>query len=66
VAQDSEGPYAWGDCELNPASRQVFRGGKLVELTAKEYALLAFFISRRGCALTRDAILDAVWALRSS
>jgi DNA-binding response OmpR family regulator len=51
----------WGDCELNLSSHKLFRQGKEIELTAKEFALLAYFVSRRGCALTRDEILDAVW-----
>ncbi len=32
-----------------------------VELTAKEYALLAFFAKRPGRALARNDILDGVW-----
>ena len=32
-----------------------------VELTAKEFRLLEFFVKRAGRALTRDSILDAVW-----
>jgi len=54
---------SWGDCELNLTARKFFRDGAEVELTSKEFALLAHFVSRRGCALTRDAILDAVWGL---
>ena len=51
----------WGDCELNLVAHKLFRNGKEVELTAKEFALLRYLVSRRGCALTRDEILDAVW-----
>lgn len=61
VTQDQHGPVAWGDCELHPKSRRLFRKGRLVDLTAREYALLAYFVSRRGSALARDTILDAVW-----
>jgi DNA-binding response OmpR family regulator len=32
-----------------------------MELTVKEFGLLACFVSRRGRALTRDDILNAVW-----
>src|ERR1700730_15170462 len=32
-----------------------------VELTAKEFKLLSYMATRRGCALTRDDILNAVW-----
>jgi len=32
-----------------------------VDLTTKEFAVLAYFASRPGCALSRDVILNAVW-----
>jgi DNA-binding response OmpR family regulator len=51
----------FGEFELNLAAHKLFRNGKEVELTAKEFRLLAYFVSRRGCALTRDDILNAVW-----
>lgn len=51
----------WGDLEIDPAAREVHRGGKLVELTFKEFELLRLLCSRRGVALTRDEILHAVW-----
>jgi DNA-binding response OmpR family regulator len=50
------GPY-----ELNLAAHKLFRDGKPVELTAKEFKLLSYMAMRRGCALTRDDILNAVW-----
>jgi len=51
----------FGEFELNVAAHKLFRDGKEVELTAKEFRLLAYFLSRRGCALTREDILNAVW-----
>src|SRR5262249_5471744 len=42
-------------------AHKLFRAGREIELTAKEFSLLAHFVQRRGCALTRDDILDAVW-----
>jgi DNA-binding response OmpR family regulator len=51
----------FGDCELDLRARRVRRGGADVELTAKEFALLAYFAARPGCALSRDVILNAVW-----
>jgi len=51
----------FGEFELNLAAHKLFRNGKEVELTAKEFGLLAYFIARRGRALTRDDILNAVW-----
>ncbi len=49
------------DFELNLTSRRLFRAGREIELTTKEFGLLAFLLDRRGGALTRDQILDAVW-----
>ena len=51
----------FGDMELDLSARTLRRRGEAVELTAKEFRLLAYFASRRGCALSRDAILNAVW-----
>jgi DNA-binding response OmpR family regulator len=56
-----ETTVAFGDCEIDLAARRCRRSGADVELTAKEFALLAYFASRPGCALPRDVILGAVW-----
>ncbi len=50
-----------GDLALDPASRRVTRSGVPIELTAKEFALLEYFIRRRGEVLTRSRILEHVW-----
>jgi DNA-binding response OmpR family regulator len=39
----------------------VRRAGKPVELSAKEFALLVYFISHPAETLSRDRLLDAVW-----
>jgi len=51
----------FGECEIDLVAHRVRRGGADVELTAKEYALLAFFAGHPGRALSRALILDAVW-----
>ena len=51
----------FGECEIDTTARRVRRQGSEVALTAKEYALLAFFAAHPGRALPRDLILDAVW-----
>ena len=53
--------FRFGDYELNLAAHKLFRAGREIELTAKEFGLLSYFVERRGCALTRDDILNAVW-----
>jgi len=53
--------FQFGDFVLNMDSRQLLRRGKDVELTPKEFKLLALFLKRSGCALTREEILKQVW-----
>jgi heavy metal response regulator len=51
------------DLTLDPASRQVSRAGRPIELTAREYALLEFFLRNRGRVLSRAQIAEHVWGL---
>jgi DNA-binding response OmpR family regulator len=53
----------FGDCEINLRARTFRRAGTEVDLTSKEFALLAYFVTRPGCALSRDVILNAVWGI---
>jgi DNA-binding response OmpR family regulator len=54
---------AIGDISLDRESREVTVDGQAVELTAKEFDLLAFFIANVGVVLSRDLLLDRVWGL---
>jgi len=49
------------DLVLNPATREVTRGGGRVDLTAKEYALLEYLMRHAGRVLTRPMIAEHVW-----
>jgi len=51
----------FGEFELNLGAHKLFRQGREVELTAKEFRLLEYFASHPGRALTRDTILNGVW-----
>jgi heavy metal response regulator len=51
------------DLALNPATREVRRAGRRIELTAKEYALLEFFLRRQGQVLSRPVIAQHVWGV---
>ncbi len=51
------------DLILNPATREVTRGGQRLDLTAKEYALLEYFMRNVGRVLTRPMIAEHVWNL---
>ena len=50
-----------GDVSLDPGRHEVRRAGERVELTAKEFALLATLMQRPGQVFTRSVLLDAVW-----
>jgi DNA-binding response OmpR family regulator len=49
------------DVVLDPATREVTRGGKSIALTATEYRLLEFLMRRAGRAASRSAIIEGVW-----
>ena len=51
----------FGDFRLNLGARRLTQSGEEVELSPKEFNLLVYFSERRGRALTRDDILNAVW-----
>ncbi|MCS6951287.1 MAG: response regulator transcription factor [Bryobacterales bacterium] len=50
-----------GDLELDRPRRQVRLRGRPVALTATEFRLLEYLMSRPGVVFTRDQLLDAVW-----
>jgi len=51
------------DLSLDPSSREVVRGGRRITLTAREYALLEYFLRNAGRVLTRPMIAQHVWGL---
>jgi DNA-binding response OmpR family regulator len=53
--------YEFADYTLDLTAHKLFKQGAEIDLTAKEFRLLEFFVRRPGRALTRDGILDAVW-----
>jgi DNA-binding response OmpR family regulator len=53
--------YRFSDVEINIRSNEVRRAGTLVDLSAKEFALLAYFVSHPAETLSRNRLLDAVW-----
>ena len=52
---------AYADLELDEDTRDVWRAGRLVELTATEYRLLHYLLANARRVLTRDQILEHVW-----
>ncbi len=56
-----DGPLAAADVELDRAARAVTVGGEPVELTSREFDLLAALLSHAGVVLSRDRLLELVW-----
>ncbi|HTH50158.1 MAG TPA: response regulator transcription factor [Candidatus Limnocylindria bacterium] len=49
------------DLEIDRLTQQVRRGGKRIELTSKEYALLEYLATHSGRVLSRTMIIEHVW-----
>lgn len=60
-ASESPGILQVEDLILNPATRDVTRGGQRIDLTLKEYALLEYLMRHNGRVLTRPMISEHVW-----
>jgi two-component system alkaline phosphatase synthesis response regulator PhoP len=53
--------YRFGDVVVDFRRMEVTRGGRAIELSAREFKLLRYFIGHRGATLSRDALLAEVW-----
>ena len=52
---------AFGDLEVDVAAHEVRRGGRPIELTRTEFALLELFLRNPSQVLTRTVIFERVW-----
>jgi two-component system, OmpR family, response regulator len=52
-----------GDLRLDPATRQVWRGGTEIGLSAREFSLLETFMRRPGQVFSQTQLLEAAWDL---
>jgi two-component system, OmpR family, response regulator len=59
--QDAARRLAFEDLELDEETREVRRGGRLVELTPTEFSLLRYLMVNAGRVLSKAQILDHVW-----
>jgi DNA-binding response OmpR family regulator len=50
-----------GDIELDPARRQLTRGGRAIELARKEFAVLEALMSSNGATVSAEELLERVW-----
>ena len=53
--------YRFGDISVDFRRAEVVKAGRTLELSAREFKLLKYFIEHRGAALTRDELLNEVW-----
>ena len=58
---NNDGIITVGDIRMDKNAHEVFVGDKPIELSFKEFELLAYFIENQGIALSRERILNNVW-----
>ena len=61
TSEASQEVLRFADLELDPGTREVRRGGKRIELTRTEFALLELFMTNPRQVLTRSIIFERVW-----
>jgi len=57
--------YSFGEVAVDFRKAEVTRGGQPIELSAREFLLLKYFIEHREATLTRDELLNEVWGYHS-
>lgn len=62
AAHAGKEPLTFADLVLDPITQEVFRNGKALSLTRREYQLLEHFMRHPRQVLTREAIFESVWA----
>ena len=60
-APSASGALSFADLRLDPATREVFRGSRPVDLTRREFELLETFLRHPRQALSREQLLAQVW-----
>jgi len=50
-----------GDIRLDPATRRVSRGDTVIDVTAREFAVLEYLLRHRGQVVSKREVLDGVW-----
>jgi two-component system alkaline phosphatase synthesis response regulator PhoP len=57
--------YRFGDVVVDMRRAEVTRGGEHLDLSAREFLLLKYFVEHRGATITRDELLNEVWGYQS-
>jgi two-component system alkaline phosphatase synthesis response regulator PhoP len=55
----------FGDISVDFRKAEVAKAGKLLDLSAREFKLLRYFVEHRGATLSRDELLNEVWGYNS-
>ena len=58
---EDDGVLRVANLTINPATREVRRGGREIDLTAKEFDLLEFMARNHRRVLSRDLLLSQIW-----
>jgi two-component system alkaline phosphatase synthesis response regulator PhoP len=53
--------FRFGDIAIDFRRAEVTKAGQQLDLSAREFKLLRYFVEHRGAALTRDELLNEVW-----
>ncbi|MFY9823788.1 MAG: response regulator transcription factor [Thermoanaerobaculia bacterium] len=53
--------YRFGDVDIDFRRHEARKGGEAIDLSPREFQLLAYFIQHRGEIVTRETLLDTVW-----
>ena len=57
--------YQFGEVRVDFRRAEVTRNGAPIELSAREFQLLRYFVEHRGATLTREELLNEVWGYNS-
>ena len=58
--------YQFGDINVDVRKAEVRHQGRLLELSAKEFQLLKYFIEHRGATVSREELLQEVWGYNNT
>jgi len=61
LLRDKNTLVSFGEFSVDLSARLLFRNGKEVALSPKEFGLINLFLQRPGAVITREMVLDAVW-----
>jgi two-component system alkaline phosphatase synthesis response regulator PhoP len=58
--------FRFGDVLVDFRKAEVSKGGRALDLSAREFKLLHYFVDHRGATLSRDELLNEVWGYNST